>query len=105
MYETAGKKRIDFYVYSPDGNFGIDVFFSDTERVLQSNVNIKQQRYVDFAEALFLVSANPAFTQKQLDNFTQSKKKPFAANMQLVTMPTLLKILKKYKPYPNPLRK
>src|SRR3989344_1797231 len=36
-----GKNRVDFYVYSPDGNFGIDIFYPETVKTMQSNVNIK----------------------------------------------------------------
>lgn len=37
----TSKGRVDFFVYSPNGNFAIDIFYSGTMRTLQSNVNIK----------------------------------------------------------------
>ncbi len=39
------KNRIDFYVYSPSGNFGIDVFTTDTMHNLQGNINIKADNH------------------------------------------------------------
>lgn len=30
------KTRVDFYIYTPDGNFGVDIFYPDSMRTLQS---------------------------------------------------------------------
>lgn len=67
------KHRLDFYVYSPDGNFGVDVFFPENMHTLQSAVNIKLNKYSDFKEDLFLVVMNDAIAQIELNAYVQSK--------------------------------
>ena len=41
------KNRVDFFIYSPDGNFGIDIFYTDTMLDLQKNINIKIDKYLN----------------------------------------------------------
>jgi len=90
----VGKQRVDFYVYSPAGNFGIDIFYADTMRTLQSNVNIKMKKYQHFTEPLYLIVANTEFTQKELDQNTKQKKIPFPDNISLISLKTFEKILR-----------
>ena len=44
------KNRVDFYIYSPSGNFGIDVFGTNTISSLQSNINLKLNKYSGFKD-------------------------------------------------------
>jgi len=97
------KNRVDFYIYSPDGNIGIDIFFTDSLHSLQSNVNIKMHKYKNFAEKLYLVSANDTLLQSQLDYFVKSKLKALPENIKLVTTQTLLKLMQIKNAYPNPI--
>jgi hypothetical protein len=99
----ASKNRVDFYVYSPDGNFGIDVFYTETMRYLQSNINIKMNKYHKFPLRLFLVVANETFKQKDLEQYAKSKIKPLSPTTKIVTMKTFLDVIKSKKVYPNPL--
>ena len=50
------KNRVDFYVYSPDGNFGIDVFYTGTIQDLQKNINLKIDKYLKFPSNFTLLS-------------------------------------------------
>lgn len=99
----SSKNRVDFYIYSPDGNFGIDVFYTETMRSLQSNINIKMSKYNNFPLQLFLVVANKDFKQKDLEQYASSKIKPLPQNTKIVTLETLSRFLKTKKAYPNPL--
>lgn len=99
----SSKNRIDFYIYCPSGNFGIDIFYAETLRNLQSNVNIKMKKYTNFQDQLYLVCANRAFKQDELDHCTQSKIKPFSDNFQLVTLDRLFRILRTKGVYENPI--
>ena len=58
--------RLDYYVYTKSGEFGIDVFFTHTIKTLQSNANIKLHKYLDFKETCFL------FKQIQLSHSKKS---------------------------------
>lgn len=97
------KNRVDFYVYCPDGNFGIDVFYTETMRDLQKNINIKIDKYQKFPHQLFLVVGNNNFEQKELDEYMISKKKALPQNTTITTLKTLFEIIKNKRNYPNPL--
>lgn len=63
-----GSNRADFIVFTPDGNFGIDVFFTETLRDFQKNVNIKIDKYLDYPAdvPLYFVCANAAISEDDI---------------------------------------
>lgn len=97
------KNRVDFFVYSPDGNFGVDIFYTDTMSNLQNNINIKIDKYKKFPNLLFLVVGNSKFKQEELDEYSQNKKKILPKNTSIITTDTLLKIIENKQSYLNPL--
>ena len=99
----SSKNRVDFYVYSPSGNFGIDVFYTDTIRDLQKNINIKIDKYLHFPHELYLVVANSKFMQSELDSYSNVKTKKLPPNVSIITIQTLTSQLDTKKAYPNPI--
>lgn len=97
------KNRVDFYIYSPDGNFGIDVFYTDNLHYLQSNINIKTKKYLNFPSQLFLVVANRSLSQNELDKYSASKIKKLSDNIKIMALDDFLMILGSKKFYPNPI--
>lgn len=97
------KNRVDFFVYSPSGNFGIDVFYTDSIQDLQKNINIKIDKYLKFPYQLFLVVANSKFLQGQLDLYSRDKRKKLPSNVLILTMGTLLIRLDTKEAYPDPI--
>lgn len=97
------KNRVDFYVYTPDGNFGIDVFWTDTMRDLQQNINIKINKYKHFPCKLYLVVGNEIFTQDQLDNYASVKTKALPPNTFIVSLPTMFREINIYRRWANPI--
>lgn len=97
------KNRVDFYIYCPDGNFGIDVFHTQTMRDLQKNINIKINKYKNFPCQLFLVVAGDNFKQEELDGYTKQKKKVLNDNTTMLTLNTLYKLIESKRSYNNPL--
>lgn len=97
------KNRVDFYIYSPDGNFGIDVFYTDTIHDLQNNINLKIDKYLKFPNQLYIVVANPNFAQEDLDKYSKEKRKVLPANIAIFTMKTLLGLVSIKKTYDDPL--
>lgn len=97
------KNRVDFYIYSPSGNFGIDIFYTDTMQDLQKNINIKIDKYQKFPDDLYLVVANPIFVQEELNSYSGRKSKTLPLNTSIITLKTLLKLIGKKKAYKNPL--
>lgn len=109
------KNRVDFYIYSPSGNFGIDVFGTDTMHSLQANVNAKLSKYSGFSDKLFFVVASDSFSQDELDNYIERKNfrimfwknregvKTLHKNARIITIKTLGQVLNDMTAYPNPL--
>jgi hypothetical protein len=97
------KNRVDFYIYSPSGNFGIDVFGTDTMYNLQSNINVKLNKYSGFKEKLFFVVASDSFSQADLDTYMIKKTKVLPKNAKIITIKSLGQVLSDIKAYPNPL--
>lgn len=96
------KNRVDFYIYSPSGNFGIDIFHTQTFRDLQKNVNIKVDKYLNFPNELYLVVANKNFTQERINEYIRGKTKLLPACARVVTLDSLLLILEEKKVYLDP---
>jgi hypothetical protein len=84
-----GAHRVDFYIHTSEGDFGIDIFYAETMRTLQSSVNIKMKKFTEFIEPLYLTVANKAITQTQLDAYAASKKSPLPDNIHLMSYKTL----------------
>ena len=97
------KTRVDFYVYSPDGIFGIDIFYTETMKDLQKNVNIKIDKYHDSPYDLYFVVANPMFNQDELDIYVRDKKKALSAKTHILTLASLYLFIQDKDAYPNPL--
>ena len=110
------KNRVDFYIYSPSGNFGIDVFGTETMHNLQSNMSAKLTKYSGFSEKLFFIVANDSFSQDDLDNYIKRKNfrimfwknnnrkaKTLQTDAKIITMKSLERVLDNMEAYPNPL--
>ena len=71
------RQRLDFFVFSPDGNLGVEVFFPATLRDVQPNVNAHAGRYVDFPKdvQLFFVVANDNISQEEVDSVCRNMSK------------------------------
>lgn len=98
------KNRIDYYIYSPSGDFGIDIFQTGTIKDLQKNVNVKLSKYKNFSKELYFVVDNSLFSQKDLNDSSESKKYPLPKNIKLVNIDTLLNIVKSKEVYINPIK-
>ena len=97
------KLRVDFYIYCPEGNFGIDVFTTDNFHNLESNVNAKIGKYINFPNELFLVIAGEEITQQALDLYVSRKTKSMPLLVKLITLATLKEILVTRRSYPDPI--
>ncbi|MBI5456595.1 hypothetical protein HY969_02545 [Candidatus Kaiserbacteria bacterium] len=96
------KNRVDFFVYSPDGDFGVDVFYTESMHFLQSIINIKRKKYQNFTADLFLAVANKSFSQSVLDKYAASKVKPLPHRAKLVTLGTFLAYIQRKLAYDIP---
>ena len=96
------KNRVDFCIYSPDGIFGIDIFYTETMKDLQKNVNLKIDKYINFPHKLFFVVGNDNFTQGDLDEYSSLKIKSLPAGVEIINLKSLYLIIKSMGAYKNP---
>lgn len=81
--------RVDFYINTDKGKFGIDIFYAKNMRALQSSINIKMKKYQHFPDTLYLTVSNKTITQQELDLYSSRKTIPLPENVSLITLPTL----------------
>lgn len=93
------KSRLDFFIYSPDGNFGVDVFYPDTFYTFVANINIKEKKYRFSKEKIYLVVSNTSIEQAEIDRFVRDKKNPLMANIFILTMAKFLNIARLQSKY------
>ena len=87
---AGSKKRVDFYVFSPSGNFGADVFYPNDLYTMGSNLNLKIRLYRDFHEENYLVVANPNLAQQDIDAVVRNKIKLIPNKCSVVTVETFI---------------
>jgi len=93
------KTRFDFFIYSKNVNFGVDIFYSETRRNIQININSKLDNYKDVQAPLYFVLANNDIDQKILDEISAAKPhKPFPRNIKLIALSDFIKFIKKLTP-------
>ena len=104
-YGLSKRTRMDFFVYSPDGNFGVDVFYTDTEHSFKVNCHNKMKKYTEFqvnTDLYFLCLNNnidQAFMDKQslvMSHFRLYSK------LHFVNIDSFHKIVASKKRYPDP---
>lgn len=96
------KNRVDFYIYTPDGNFGIDVFYTETMKDLHKNINLKIGKYMKFPHKLFFVIGNDAFSQQDLDTYTTKKRKALPEYCRIINLAELQTLITPMNAYPKP---
>jgi len=102
---SSSKVRVDFYIYSPSGNFAIDVFYSNTMRTLQSNINIKLNKYAKHNVVIYLLSANNNISQHDLDVYVKAKRNTLPQNVHIVSLSNFLSSINEMGFYENPIFK
>jgi hypothetical protein len=100
-----GRNRVDFLVYTKSGNFGVDVFTTETQRDMQKNVNIKVDKYADFPLDIPLYFAVASLTltdddvHKACMNMSKLTKLP---NLEVVTISELVSKVRDFTPLDPP---
>ncbi len=97
--------RLDFMVFTPEGNIGIDIFYPNTIRTLQSNVNIKIPKYLDFPKSvpLYFVCANLELSEDDIEYAAMHMgKMRLIPRLRVTGLVEFRNILAHYSRYPDP---
>jgi hypothetical protein len=101
------RQRVDFFVFSPDGNLGVEVFFPATLRDVQPNVRAHVDRYLDFPDNvhLFFVVANDGISQEEVDsvctNISKLKRIPLLKVTSLRAFYEVVSQMRRFDDPPN----
>jgi hypothetical protein len=96
----TGKYRVDFLTYTRDGNFGVDIFTTETKRDLQKNINIKVDKYLDFPKNvdLYFAVASVNLTDEDVkDAIINMSKLSLIPRLRIVTISELITQVKQYR--------
>lgn len=96
------KNRLDFFIYSPSGNLGIDIFYPSSFRDLQKNVNIKITKFVDVGCEVIFVVATSDYKQTLIDNWILNKRKFMPDNTKVMNLENFIRYIEPFKSYPDP---
>ncbi|MBC7546980.1 hypothetical protein H7171_04520, partial [Candidatus Saccharibacteria bacterium] len=101
----VGKNRVDFLIYTQDGNFGVDIFTTETKRDLQKNINIKVDKYLDFPKGtdLYFAVASVNLSEADVqDAITNMSKLSLIPRLEIVTISELIKRSTQYRSIHSP---
>ncbi len=93
------KKRVDFFVFCPSGNFGVDVFYPASIYNMKTILNLKTLAYKNFMEDNYLVVGNPEITQEQIDVIIKKKKNKLPPKCSTVSLANFSEVIKDKKAY------
>lgn len=92
------RDRIDFYVYSADGNFGVDVTnVTGHFRNVQTNTNVKITKYKNLSLKLFVV-VNGIFQQDRINSWLLRRIKPVPNGWRILTKDNFMLEINKFRP-------
>lgn len=92
------RDRVDFYVYSASGNFGVDVTnVSGHFRNVQTNINIKITKYKNLNLKLYIV-VNGDYSQDKINSWLLRKIKKLPLKWKVLTKSSFLSEIHKLKP-------
>lgn len=98
----SSKNRLDFYVFSPNGNFGVDVFTTSTLHDLSTNLNIKLLKYRGFREKLYFVLISELVETSHIELHLPRRKQPMPENFKLLTLKEFIKEMNYFQSFRNP---
>lgn len=98
-FSKSSKQRLDFFVYSPNGNFGIDIFSPKDRHSLIGSLAIKQISYKDYNEKLYFIVANNDIASEELKGIVANKKNLLVKNFILTNLEGLMSDIKNFKRY------
>lgn len=98
----SSKSRLDFYVFTPSGNFAVDVFTTSTVHDLGTNLNIKIAKYKNFEEKLYFVLMSDCINTKDIRLHLSRRKTEFPKNMHLLLVDDFIQEINSIACYVNP---
>ena len=86
------RNRADFYVYTQNGNFVVDIFHPQNLHSLVGCLNIKQKKYswfykvTDFKDEIIFIPTNIGISQEEINNHLKRKENKLRDNEKVMTL-------------------
>ncbi len=94
--------NLDFYVFSLDGSFGVDIFHAKDRHSLVGSIIHKLKIYDQLKEDIYLVLYSDKVTQKELDLIISRKHNLLKMNIKVFTYNSFMNYISTSKrPYPK----
>jgi hypothetical protein len=93
-FSDNSKQRLDFYVYTPTGNFGVDVFHPTNEHSMIGSINIKKRIYSSYKEKVYLVIAGNEISTDKISKFNNDISGLSSVNPEIITVTKLAHLIK-----------
>lgn len=93
----SSKIRYDFYVYTRNGKFAVDVFMANGIRNLVGCLNVKLRKYNNAEQVerdnIYLVSLNSDISQQKIDALMENKKNKFPKNIKVLNEKAFIELI------------
>jgi len=95
--------RADFFIFTPNGNFAIDIFYFENKNSFNSDLNLKLKTYKDYPYPVIYLPVNPLFASETINNWVKNKIIPIPTTQKVLPYQDFLNWIKTIKPYPKTL--
>lgn len=99
-YIRGGKSRYDFYVYAYQYSFGIDVFTTDRQEYIDTNIRHKIKKYAETSLKIpiYFVLAGESFDDEDLTQAREVLLRDKFPNMHLITLADFIAYIQTLQP-------
>lgn len=101
--DSLKKTRTDFFVFNPLENFCVDVFATETSHNLGTHLHIKLKKYSHIQQKIYFVLFSENLTEGDIRTLLSNRKEDLPKTIQVVTLPSFIKIISLMPAYPNPI--
>lgn len=99
--KRIGPVRADFFIYTPKGNFAVDIFCFEDKNCFNSDINIKLKTYKNYPYPVIYLPVNQLYTSKDINNWITNKKNIIPNNQKVFHYDDFLNWIKTIQTYPK----
>lgn len=101
--KRIGQVRADFFIYTPSGNFAIDIFCFEDKNCFLGDINIKLKTYKDYPHPVIYLPINNRYSSKDIKKWIDNKKNPIPTNQKVISYKNFIVWINTLSAYQNPL--
>lgn len=102
--KRIGNINVDFFIYSPTLNFGVDVFNYEYDHDLKGIINLKQKTYALFPFTVIFLPMNNKKNQVQLEEILSKKDNELPKQCKLYSLEYFTEWIETLERYQDPIK-